>query len=239
MLVTLHGKQNPQCILHAADRAVGLVDHQQKLGSSPDRKYITCFAGLISGLAAACEQSAALLTQQLQHQHQQQQQQQQQQLQQQAEATPVLAKLLSPATAYRLLDLWVWLAEFAPLTAVGCVEVLRTAELVPAIEPAAAARTVMSAAAEGAGAVTGSSSNSISISMRLAAGSSSSSTGGAENTWRSAVDKAQLLARAMAVAFVVGKSINNEYHILVKELEDAGDSPRYMAPSPAVHSRVV
>jgi uncharacterized membrane protein YgcG len=75
-----------------------------------------CAAGLLQGLAAACEQLAALLTQQQQQQqhnihavHQPPQQQQQQQA-----ASSVLSKLLSPATAHHLLDAWFHVTKLCP-----------------------------------------------------------------------------------------------------------------------------
>jgi uncharacterized membrane protein YgcG len=60
-------------------------------------------AGLLQGLAAACEQVAAVLIQQQQAHVQQEQQQQQLQ---QRQATQALTQLTSAATTYCLLTLW-------------------------------------------------------------------------------------------------------------------------------------
>jgi hypothetical protein len=69
-----------------------------------------CPAGLLQGLAAACEQVAAVLTQQQQEpvqlQHPTQQQQQQHQQQQQRQAAQLVAQLSSPVTACCLLCAW-------------------------------------------------------------------------------------------------------------------------------------
>jgi hypothetical protein len=180
-----------------------------------------CAAGLLHGLALASEQIAALLTQQ-------QQQQQQQAATSVLEAFPVLAKLLSPATAYRLLDVWVWLVEFAPWSALGYHLVLGTAELVPTIEPAcklaaAAVRKAMQAAAAGTLLSAAPTSSSSSRRRRIASSSDSRS---ADSTWRSTPTDAQLLERAVAAAFEVSTAINNEYRSLCKRLEDAAEAQR-------------
>jgi hypothetical protein len=71
-----------------------------------------CAAGLLQGLAAACEQLAALLTQQ-QQQHNIHAVHKPPQQQQQA-ASSVLSKLLSPATAHHLLDAWFHVTKLCP-----------------------------------------------------------------------------------------------------------------------------
>jgi hypothetical protein len=158
---------------------------------------VLCAAGLLSGLALACKQMAALL--------------QQQQQQPQETIAAVLAKLQSRAAAYCLLDVWCWLVQFAPMSASNVQAVLGSLNFVPTIIPVcklarAAAYSAMPAAAGDAAAGAASSSNSRS---RLNSGSSSSS--GVGEAGRLAVSHEQLMQRVMAVASAISACINNEY----------------------------
>jgi hypothetical protein len=161
---------------------------------------------------------AALLTQQ---------QQQQQAALSEVRASPVLAKLLSPATAYWLLDVWVWLVDFAPWSALGCGAVLGAAELVPTIQPvanlaAAAAHTVASSSSAATATATASGAGA------SRAASRSSSNGGVLVVWQSTLTDVQLMQKAMEVVFDISTAINNEYKSLCERVDDAGERIRYV-----------
>jgi hypothetical protein len=179
-------------------------------------------AGLYESVALACKQTAALLTQQ----HQQQSG---------VEASPVLAKLLSPTTAFHLLGVWCWLMKLAPLRGA----VLGSAELLPTVEPAcklavAAAHsfvsTLLTAAAVGPSSSRGGSSSS--SKGRLASRSSSSSghggrrNGGHSSTRSLEASAAEVVTNVMAAAEQIRTSVNNERptYSLPAEEESGGRS---------------
>jgi uncharacterized membrane protein YgcG len=178
---------------------------------------VLCAAGLLHGLAAACEQLAALLTQQ-------------QQQQQQQAASSVLGKLLSPATAHQVLDAWFHVIKLCPVSMHGSVshpKVLGTPELVSTLVPAcklaaAAVRTVVSgyistaAAAAAHDPVAGgaSSSNSSSNSTNSSSNSSSNTTNSSSSSskaWRVTGVSADLLSLVMLLAEHLSMLIHIEY----------------------------
>jgi uncharacterized membrane protein YgcG len=125
-------------------------------------------AGLLQGLAAACEQVAAVLTQQ-QQAHMQQEQQQRQ-------VTQVLAQLSSVATAYCLLNLWCGVVFVCHRRgADAAVQLFRAQELRPTIVPACKLMAAAAVALLGGNRPGSSSSSSSSSSRRRSSRSGSSS----------------------------------------------------------------
>jgi hypothetical protein len=175
-----------------------------------------CRAGLQCSIARACEETAALLTQQ----------QQQQQPEQQA--SPVLAKLLSPTTAYQLLDLWYWFSRMAPESVLSRGILLASPKALLTVEPAcklavAAALNAASPAAAQSAAAAGaaSSSSSSSSNARLYNSSSSSSSSRVHNTANSStVTNTQIMHKVMDLAQHLSTSIHEEYWQVPKDEEE-------------------
>jgi uncharacterized membrane protein YgcG len=159
---------------------------------------------------------------------------QKQQQQQQYDAGPVLATLLSPATAFQLLDAWLAVAECSPKRCMGIPKVLGLTKLLSTVVPVCklAVAAVLSNVPAAAGAASGSgappfaaiASSSSSNGGGCSRSSSSSGGGGSSraasggNVCLLAVTPAQLLQKAMQVTQRMCGSINIEYYDSIIQL---------------------